>query len=91
MVQSNLGKQHSLTVRLAENCFRSGIPEEETVKRTYFHNYLRQIETVIRQNTYCTVMYNQYGLRQPDSQVGTGRCLANAAFLVGNGDDLRVH
>ena len=23
------------------------------------------------------------GLRQPDSQVGTGRCLANAAFLVG--------
>ena len=31
------------------------------------------------------------GLRQPDSQVGTGRCLANAAFLVGNGDDLRVH
>lgn len=33
---------HSLTVRLAENCFRSGIPEEETVKRTYFHYYLRQ-------------------------------------------------
>ena len=31
------------------------------------------------------------GLRQPDSQVGTGRCLANAAFLVGDGDDLRVH
>ena len=31
------------------------------------------------------------GLRQPDSQVGTGRCLANAAFLVGNGNDLRVH
>ena len=30
-------------------------------------------------------------LRQPDSQVGTGRCLANAAFLVGNGNDLRVH
>ena len=40
---------HSLTVRLAENCFRSGIPEEETVKRTYFHYYLRQKETVIRQ------------------------------------------
>jgi len=36
-------------VRLAENCFRSGIPEEETVKRTYFHYYLRQKETVIRQ------------------------------------------
>ena len=30
------------------------------------------------------------GLRQPDSQVGTGRCLANAAFLVGNGNDFRV-
>ena len=30
------------------------------------------------------------GLRQPDSQVGTSCCLANAAFLVGNGDDLRV-
>ena len=31
------------------------------------------------------------GLRQTDSQVGTGRCLTNAAFLVGDGDDLRVH
>ena len=30
------------------------------------------------------------GLRQPDSQVGTGCCFANAAFLVGNGDDLCV-
>ena len=30
------------------------------------------------------------GLRQPDSQVGTGRCFANATFLVGDGDDLRV-
>ena len=30
------------------------------------------------------------GLRQPDAQVGTGGCLANAAFLVGDGDDLRV-
>ena len=31
------------------------------------------------------------GLRQPDSQVGTGRCLAHTAFLVGNGDNLCVH
>ena len=31
------------------------------------------------------------GLCQPDSQVRTGRCLADAAFLVGNGDNLCVH
>ena len=30
------------------------------------------------------------GLRQPDPQVGTGCCLADAAFLVGDGDNLRV-
>ena len=30
------------------------------------------------------------GLCQPDPQVRTGGCLANAAFLVGDGDDLRV-
>ena len=29
-------------------------------------------------------------LCQPNPQIGTGRCLANAAFLVGDGDDLRV-
>ena len=29
-------------------------------------------------------------LRQPDPQVRAGGCLANAAFLVGDGDDLRV-
>lgn len=34
---------------LAENCFRSGIPEEETVKRTIFHYYLRRKEDIIRQ------------------------------------------
>lgn len=38
-----------VVTRLAQNCFRSGIPEEETVKRTYFHYYLRQKESVIRQ------------------------------------------
>lgn len=30
------------------------------------------------------------GLRQPNSQVRAGGRFANAAFLVGNGDDLRV-
>ncbi len=30
-------------------------------------------------------------LCQSDPQVGTGRCLANAAFLVGDGDNLCVH
>ena len=30
------------------------------------------------------------GLRQPDPQIRAGGCLANAAFLVGDGDDLRV-
>ena len=30
------------------------------------------------------------GLGQPDPQVRAGGCLANAAFLVGDGDDLRV-
>lgn len=37
---------------LAENCFRSGIPEEETVKRTSFHYYTRQKEAVIRQTVH---------------------------------------
>ena len=30
------------------------------------------------------------GLRQPNPQVGAGGRFANAAFLVGDGDDLRV-
>ena len=30
-------------------------------------------------------------LRQTDSKIGTGGGFANAAFLVGDGDDLRVH
>lgn len=38
-----------LLTRLAENCFHSGIPEEETVKRTIFHYYLRKKESLIRQ------------------------------------------
>ena len=31
------------------------------------------------------------GLRQSNTQVFTGRCLADASFLVGDGDNLRVH
>lgn len=38
-----------IVTRLAENCFHSGIPEEETVKRTSFHYYFRQKEALIRQ------------------------------------------
>ncbi|WP_291527871.1 BT4734/BF3469 family protein [Bacteroides sp. UBA939] len=33
---------------LAVNCFQSGIPEEETVRRTIFHYYLRRQEILIR-------------------------------------------
>ena len=31
------------------------------------------------------------GLRQTDSKIGTGGGFTNAALLVGDGDDLRVH
>ena len=31
------------------------------------------------------------GLHQSNTQVFTGRCLADGVFLVGDGDDLRVH
>lgn len=41
-----------IVTRLAENCFRSGIPEEETVKRIFFHYYLRQKEEIIRQTVH---------------------------------------
>ena len=39
----------ALVTRLAANCFHSGIPEEETVKRTIFHYYLNGQEALIRQ------------------------------------------
>lgn len=39
----------ALVTRLAVNCFHSGIPEEETVKRSIYHYYLRQEENIIRQ------------------------------------------
>lgn len=56
-----------IVTRLAENCFRSGIPEEETVKRTIFHYYLRRKEDIIRQlvrNVYqeCKGFDTQYSL-----------------------------
>ncbi|MDL2213603.1 DUF3874 domain-containing protein [Bacteroides sp. OttesenSCG-928-D19] len=38
-----------IITRLAENCFLSGIPEEETVKRTSYHYYLRLKSEVVRQ------------------------------------------
>ena len=38
-----------MVTQLAVNCFHSGIPEEETVKRTIFHYYLRRQEELIRQ------------------------------------------
>lgn len=39
----------AVVTQLAVNCFHSGIPEEETVKRTVFHYYLRKEETLLRQ------------------------------------------
>ena len=44
-----------LLVRLAENCFHSGIPEEDTVRWTIAHYYLRPQEFLVRntiQNIY---------------------------------------
>lgn len=38
-----------LLVRLAENCFQSGIPEEDTVRWTIAHYYLRHQELLVRQ------------------------------------------
>lgn len=35
-----------LVVRLAENCFHSGIPEEEVVRRT-IHRYYRQQQSLL--------------------------------------------
>ena len=39
----------AIVTRLAANCFYSGIPEEETLKRTIYHFYLQRQETLIRQ------------------------------------------
>ncbi len=39
----------ALLTQLSVNCFQSGIPEEEVVRHTIFHYYLRRQETLIRQ------------------------------------------
>lgn len=39
----------AVITQLAVNCFHSGIPQEETVKRTIYHSYLRRQEMLIRQ------------------------------------------
>ena len=31
------------------------------------------------------------GLCKPNAQIRTGRCFAHTAFLIGDGDDLRIH
>lgn len=38
----------SLLVRLAEHCFKAGIPEEEAIRRTIIHYYREEDEQVIR-------------------------------------------
>lgn len=38
-----------LLVQLAENCFYSGIPEEEVVQHTIYHYHLRKQDTLIRE------------------------------------------
>lgn len=43
------GDFQAVVTQLAVNCFHSGIPEEETVKRTVFHYYLRKEEALVRQ------------------------------------------
>lgn len=35
--------------QLARNCYHSGIPQEEVVKRTFYHLYVRKQEVLIRQ------------------------------------------
>ena len=40
---------HPLVVQLAKNCFASGLPQEEVVKRTVFHFYMYKQEELIRQ------------------------------------------
>ena len=40
---------HPLVVQLAKNCFASGLPQEEVVKRTVFRFYMHKQEELIRQ------------------------------------------
>ena len=43
------GTWHPLVVQLAKNCFASGLPQEEVVRRTVFHFYMYKQEELIRQ------------------------------------------
>ena len=45
----NRDEWQPIVTQLARNCHQSGIPEEEVVKRTIFHFYVRRQETLIRQ------------------------------------------
>ena len=42
-------KWQPLVVQLAKNCFASGLPQEEVVKRTVFHFYMYKQEVLIRE------------------------------------------
>ena len=42
-------KWQPLVVQLARNCFASGLPQEEVVKRTVFHFYMYKQEVLIRE------------------------------------------
>lgn len=64
----------AVVTQLAVNCFHSGIPEEETVKRIIFHYYLSRQEVLIRQSV--NNVYNE--------QRGFGKksCLGKEQFLA---------
>lgn len=67
------GNQALLT-QLAVNCFQSGIPEEEVVRHTIFHYYLRRQETLIRQ-----IIRNVY---TESKGFGTRSSLSKEQFLA---------
>ena len=55
-------KWQPLVVQLAKNCFASGLPQEEVVKRTVFHFYMYKQEVLIREmigNVYLECRFRQ--------------------------------
>ena len=44
-----------LLVRLAEHCFKTGLPEEEAIRQTMIHYYREEEEQVIR-----SILHNLY-------------------------------
>lgn len=58
----------AVLAQLAVNCFQSGIPEEEAVRHTIYHYYLRRKEMLIRQ--IFRNIYSENG--RPDKQGKTG-------------------